>query len=152
MTYRRVGKTGEMQAKRPACFFMRSTDDAAEKSSLNTTRIHAGQKRRVFTQKLILSVMLFVSLCLTSAFSDCDKRGFHGPTQGSRGKVFVYYRIDSNGIVTYILENRNNFPADVAFAVGDLRDGRFIQGGGCAEVKLNAQAVLYIYRVRNALR
>jgi hypothetical protein len=106
----------------------------------------------MFMQKLVLGVIVLVGLSFSSAFSDCDKRGFHGPTQGSRGKVFVYYRIDSNGIVTYILENRNNFPADVAFAVGDLRDGRFIQGGGCAEVKLNAQAVLYIYRVRNALR
>ena len=103
-------------------------------------------------QKLVFGVIVLLGLSFSSAFSDCDKRGFHGPTQGSKGKVFVYYRIDSNGIVTYILENRNKFPADVAFAVGDLRDGRFIQGGGCAEVTLNVQAVLYIYRVRNALR
>jgi hypothetical protein len=103
-------------------------------------------------QKLVVSVIVLVGLSLSSAFSDCDKRGFHGPTQGSKGKVFVYYRNDGNGIVTYILENRNGFPADVGFAVGDLRDGRFIEGGGCAEVTLNAQSVLRIYRVRNALR
>jgi hypothetical protein len=103
-------------------------------------------------QKLVLCVIALVCLSFSSAFSDCDKRGFHGPTQGSKRKVFVYYRNDSNGIVTYILENRNNFPADVAFAVGDLRDGRFIQAKGCAEVTINAQAPLYIYRVSNAQR
>jgi hypothetical protein len=85
-------------------------------------------------------------------FSDCDKRGFHGPTHGSKGNVFVYYRNDGSGIVTYLFENRNGFPADLGFAVGDLIDGRFIGRGGCAEVTLNPQSVLRIYRVRNALR
>ena len=103
-------------------------------------------------QKLVIGVIVLVGLSISHAFSDCDKRGFHGPAQGSKGKVFVYYRNEGNGIVTYILENRNNFAADVAFAVGDLRDGRFIQAKGCAEVTLNAQSVLRIYRVRNALR
>jgi hypothetical protein len=106
----------------------------------------------MFMQKLVLGLIALVGLSLSSAFPDCDKRGFRGPTQGSKGKEFVYYRNDGDGIVTYILENRNNFPADVAFAVGDLRDGRFIEGGGCAELTLNVQSVLRIYRVRNALR
>jgi hypothetical protein len=103
-------------------------------------------------QKLVLSVMLFVSISLSSAFSDCDKRGFHGPTPGSKGNVFVYYKNNANGIVTYVLENRNDFPADVVFAVGDLRDGKFIERGGCAEVTLNSQSALRIYRVSNALK
>ena len=103
-------------------------------------------------QKLVLGVIFLVGLSLSSAFSDCDKGGFHGPTHGSKGNVFVYYRNDGNGIVSYVLENRNGFPADVAFAVGDLRDGRFIERRGCAEVTLNSQSVLRIYRVRNALR
>jgi hypothetical protein len=107
---------------------------------------------RVFMQKLVLGVIFLVGLSLTSAFSDCDKRGFHGPTHGSKGNVFVYYRNDGNGIVTYLFENRNGFPADVAFAVGGLRDGRFIESGGCAEVTLNPQSVLRIYKVHNALR
>jgi hypothetical protein len=54
--------------------------------------------------KLVLGIIFLVGLSLSSAFSDCDKRGLHGPTQGSKGKVFVYYRNDGNGIVTYILE------------------------------------------------
>jgi hypothetical protein len=58
-------------------------------------------------------VILFVGLSLSRAFSDFDKRGFHGPTYGSKGDAFVYYRNDGNGIVTYRLENRNDFPADV---------------------------------------
>ena len=103
-------------------------------------------------QKLALGVIFLVGLSLTSAFSDCDKRGFHGPTQGSKGNVYVYYRNDGNGIVTYLFQNRNGFPADVAFAVGDLRDGRLIERGGCAKITLNPQSVLRIYRVRNALR
>ena len=103
-------------------------------------------------QKLVLGVMLFVSLSLSSAFSDCDKRGFHGPTPGSKGNVFVYYKNNGNGIITYVLENRNDFPADVIFAVGDLRDGKFIERGGCAEVTLNSQSPLRIYRVSNALK
>jgi hypothetical protein len=103
-------------------------------------------------QKLALGVFFLVGLSLSSAFSDCDKRGIHGPTLGSKGNVFVYYRNDGNGIVTYLFENRNGFPADVAFAVGDLRDGWFIQGGGCAAVTLNPQSALRIYKVRNALR
>ena len=107
---------------------------------------------RPLMQKLALGVIFLVGLSLSSVFSDCDKRGFHGPTHGSKGNVFVYYRNDGNGIVTYLFENRNGFPADVAFAVGDLIDGRFIGRGGCAEVTLNPQSVLRIYRVRNALR
>ena len=103
-------------------------------------------------QKLVVCVILFVCLSLTSAFPDCDKRGFHGPTHGGKGNVFVYYRNDGNGIVTYLFQNRNGFPADVAFAVGDLRDGRLIERGGCAKITLNPQSVLRIYRVRNALR
>ena len=103
-------------------------------------------------QKLVLSVTFLVGLSLTSAFSGCDKRGFHGPTHGSKGNVFVYYRNDGNGVVTYLFENRNGFPAAVAFAVRDLRDGRFIERGVCAEVTLNPKSVLHIYRVRNALR
>jgi len=102
-------------------------------------------------QKIFLGVVFLIALSLSSAFSDCDKRGFHGPTYGTKGNVFVYYRNDGNGIVTYVLENRNDFPVDVAFAFGDLRDGRFIERGGCAEVTLNSQSVLRIYRVRNAL-
>ena len=103
-------------------------------------------------QKLILGVMLLICLSLSSAFSDCDKRGFHGPTRGSKGNVFVYYRNNGNGIITYVLQNRNDFPADVLFAVGDLRDGKFIERGGCAQVTLNSQSALRIYRVRNALK
>jgi hypothetical protein len=79
----------------------------------------------VFVQEFVLGAIFLVGLSLSSAFSDCDKRGFHGPTLGSKEKVFVYYRNDGNGIVTYLFENRNGFPADVGFAVGDLRDGRF---------------------------
>jgi hypothetical protein len=105
----------------------------------------------MFMQKLVLGVIIFVGLSLSSAFSECDKRGFHGPTLGSKGNVFVYYRNDGNGIVTYLFENRNGFPVDVGFAVGELIDGRFIERGGCAEVTLNPQSVLRIYRVRNAL-
>jgi len=103
-------------------------------------------------QKLVLGVICLVGLSVSSAFSDCDKRGFRGPTHGSKGNVFVYYRNDGNGIVTYLLENRNDFPAEVAFAVGELRDGRFIERAGCAEFTLNPQSVLRIYRVRNAQR
>src|SRR6516165_3336133 len=103
-------------------------------------------------QKLVLGVIFLVGLSLSSAFSDCDKGGFHGPTHGSKGNVYVYYRNDGNGIVTYLFQNRNGFPADVAFAVGDLRDGRLIERGGCAKITLNPQLVLRIYRVRNALR
>ena len=88
-------------------------------------------------QKLVLGIIFLVCLSLSSAFSDCNKQGFHGPTRGSKGNVYVYYRNDGNGIVTYLFENRNSFPADVAFAVGGLRDGRFIQSGACAEVTLN---------------
>ena len=101
-------------------------------------------------QKLVLGIIFLVSLSLSSAFSDCDKRGFHGPTRASKGNVFVYYRNDGNGIVTYLFENRNSFPADVAFVVGELRDGRFIERGGCTEITLNPQSVLRIYRVSNA--
>jgi len=103
-------------------------------------------------QKLVLGSIFLVGLSLSSAFSDCDKRGFHGPTRGSKGNVFVYYRNDGNGIVTYLFENRNRFPANIAFVVGDLRDGRFIERGGCAEITLNPQSVLRIYRVSNARR
>src|SRR5271166_4754934 len=102
--------------------------------------------------KLVLGFISLVGLSVYSAFSDWDKRGFHGPTHGSKGNVFVYYRNDGNGIVTYLIENRNSFPADVDFAVGDLKDGRFIERGGCAEFTLNPQSVLRIYRVRNAQR
>jgi hypothetical protein len=108
--------------------------------------------KRFFMQKLVLSAVL-VCVSLSSAFSDCNKRGFHGPTHGSRGNVFVYYRNNGNGIVTYVLENRNDFPADVVFAVGDLRDGKFIEREGCAEVTLNsqwAQWALRIYSVKRA--
>jgi hypothetical protein len=108
--------------------------------------------KRVLMQKLVLGVILLVGLFVSSAFSDCDKRGFHGPTHGSKGNVFVYYRNDGNGIVTYLFENRNGFPADVAFAVGDLRDARFIERGGCVQLTLNPQSILRIYTVRNALR
>jgi hypothetical protein len=103
-------------------------------------------------QKVFVRVIFLVGLSLSSAFSDCDKRGFHGPTHGSRSNVFVYYRNDGNGIVTYLLENRNSFPADVDFAVGDLRDGRFIERGSCVEVTLNPQSILRIYRVRSVQR
>ena len=75
---------------------------------------------RPLMQKLALGVIFLVGLSLSSAFSNCDKRGFHGQTHGSKGNVLVYYRNDGNGIVTYLFENRNGFPADVGFAVGDL--------------------------------
>src|SRR6516162_6886303 len=107
---------------------------------------------RPLMQKLALGVIFLVGLSLSSVFSDCDKRGFHGPMHGSKGNVFVYYRNDGNGIVTYLFENRNGFPADVGFAVGDLIGGRLIERGGCAEVTLNPQSPLRIYTVRNALR
>jgi hypothetical protein len=99
-------------------------------------------------QKLILGVIVSLGLSLSSAFSDCDKRGFHGPTHGSRGSVFVYYRNNGDGTVTYVLENRNDFSADVVFAVGDLRDGKFIERGGCHEVTLHSQSALRIYSVK----
>lgn len=73
-------------------------------------------------QKLVLGVIFLVGLSLSSAFSNCDKRGFHGPTNGSKGNVLVYYRNDGNGIVSYVLENRNGFPADVAFSYATWND------------------------------
>jgi hypothetical protein len=75
-------------------------------------------------QKLVFGIIFLVGLSLYSAFSECNKQGFHGPTRGSKGSVYIYYRNDGNGIVTYLFENRNRFPVDVAFAVGGLRDGR----------------------------
>ena len=99
-------------------------------------------------KKMILGMIVSLGLSLSSAFSDCDKRGFHGPTHGSRGSVFVYYRNNGDGTVTYVLENRNDFPADVVFAVGDLRDGKFIERGGCRDVTLHSQSALRIYSVK----
>ena len=60
-------------------------------------------------QKLVLGVIFLVGLSLSSAFSNCDKRGFHGPTHGSKENVLVYYRNDGNGILSYVLENQAAF-------------------------------------------
>jgi hypothetical protein len=104
-------------------------------------------KGRAFVRKFFLVAILLVGLSLSSAFSDCDKRGFLGPTRDRKGNVFVYYRNNREGTVTYFLENRNDFPVDVVFAVGDLRDGKFLQRRGCDEVRLDSQSALRIYRV-----